>query len=147
MAHLCPDSTRCAEVGVGGQAVMLTFHGDLTPVEAVAVFLRDLADVADTVHGTVLLLDIADQLDEPDGAKAPVRDPALLLTEQQTVVLDLASRGLSSEEAAHQLFLSAHTVKSHLRRAYRALGARDRAHAVRLGLETGVLTLDTRTQS
>lgn len=44
--HRCPDSVQCAEVRVNGIVVRLSFHGDLTPVEAVAVFLRDLADVA-----------------------------------------------------------------------------------------------------
>lgn len=57
-----------AEVGVGGQAVMLCFWGDLTPVEAVAAFLRDLADIAQGFTSAPdLLRDVADQLDEPVG--------------------------------------------------------------------------------
>lgn len=63
------DGSRCAQVQVDGATVPLSFLGDLTPVEAVALFLRDVADCS--LHGTDLLLDLADQLDPPTTAAAP----------------------------------------------------------------------------
>lgn len=59
------DGARLAYVGVGGQEVPLCFYGDLTPVEVVAAFLRDLADTAGEQPADGLLRDVADQLDEP----------------------------------------------------------------------------------
>ena len=58
-------------------------------------------------------------------------------------MLHLVSYGLSNGEIGRKLFLSEDTVKTHLRRAYRTIGARDRAHAVRLALRSGALTHDT----
>lgn len=58
------DGIRAAQVLVGGEAVTLSFSGDLTPVEAVAVFLRDVTDLVGIDEGG-LLADLADQLDPP----------------------------------------------------------------------------------
>jgi DNA-binding CsgD family transcriptional regulator len=57
-------------------------------------------------------------------------------------VLDLASRGYTNEEIGRKLYLSEHTVKTHLKRLNCRLQARGRAHAVRLGFERGLLTSD-----
>lgn len=43
-------------------------------------------------------------------------------------------------ELGRELFLVENTIKTHLQRAYRKLGARDRAHAVALALQQGILT-------
>jgi DNA-binding CsgD family transcriptional regulator len=65
------------------------------------------------------------------------------LTVRQTEMLHLASYGLTNPDIGRKLFLAEDTVKTHMRRAYQALGARDRAHAVRIAFERGVLTPDT----
>jgi len=73
-----------------------------------------------------------------------VRPPAMLgqpLTDRETQVLRGAANGLSNAQIAAQLFLDINTVKSHMRRTFQKLGAADRAHAVALGLQQGVLTL------
>lgn len=66
------DGIRCAQVEVDATAVTLSFLGDLTPVEAVAVFLRDVADLSGIEAD--LLLDLADQLDPL--VSDPVAGPA-----------------------------------------------------------------------
>jgi DNA-binding CsgD family transcriptional regulator len=61
------------------------------------------------------------------------------LSPREREVLALASRGLSNADVSRALDLSIETVKSHMRRVLRKLGARNRCHAVALGYETGVL--------
>ena len=51
------------------------------------------------------------------------------LTERESQVLVLCAEGLSNREIAEALFLSPETVKSHLKRIYRQLKLRNRAHA------------------
>jgi len=50
-------------------------------------------------------------------------------------VARLAADGSSVEEIAGRLFVSAHTVKTHLEHVYRKLGVRNRAQLTRILLE------------
>ena len=52
------------------------------------------------------------------------------LTEREMQVLRGMSQGQSNGEIGRELFLSEDTVKTHARRLFRKLGARDRAQAV-----------------
>lgn len=54
-------------------------------------------------------------------------------------VLRLAAEGLSDAEIGAKLFLSPHTVRTHMRRIFRRLGASTRAEATSLGYERGLL--------
>ncbi|MFD0555633.1 regulatory LuxR family protein [Stackebrandtia endophytica] len=62
------------------------------------------------------------------------------LTGREQQVLTHISQGLSNIEIAAELFVSEDTVKTHARKLYRKLGARDRAHAVAIGFRRGVLS-------
>lgn len=57
------DPTRAASVDVAGHRVDFRADGDLTPVEACALFLRDLADIGDPIITRSTLRHIATQLD------------------------------------------------------------------------------------
>jgi DNA-binding CsgD family transcriptional regulator len=72
----------------------------------------------------------------------PGPPPIKAVTPHMVRVLDLASRGYTNEEIGRKLYLSEHTVKTHLKRLNCRLQARGRAHAVRLGFERGLLTSD-----
>ena len=48
--------------------------------------------------------------------------------------------GKSNAEIGRELFVSEDTVKTHARRLFRKLGARDRAHAVAAGFRAGLVT-------
>lgn len=56
------------------------------------------------------------------------------LTERELQVLKGMSRGQSNAEIGRELFLSEDTIKTHARRLFHKLGARDRAHAVAVGM-------------
>ncbi|GAA2620811.1 response regulator transcription factor [Paractinoplanes durhamensis] len=71
-------------------------------------------------------------------------DPApagrrLTLTERELQVLRGMADGKSNAEIGRELFVSEDTVKTHARRLFRKLGARDRAHAVAAGFRAGLV--------
>jgi DNA-binding NarL/FixJ family response regulator len=59
------------------------------------------------------------------------------LTDRELQVLQGMSRGRSNGEIGEELFLSEDTIKTHARRLFKKLGARDRAHAVAVGFRHG----------
>ncbi|MFD0968572.1 response regulator transcription factor, partial [Plantactinospora endophytica] len=71
------------------------------------------------------------------GRPAPARRP--VLTEREMQVLVGMADGKSNAEIGRELFVSEDTVKTHARRLFRKLGARDRAHAVAAGFRAGLV--------
>lgn len=61
------------------------------------------------------------------------------LTEREMQLLAGMSIGMTNGEIGRQLDIAEDTVKSHARRLFRKLGARDRAHAVAIGYQRGHL--------
>ena len=54
-------------------------------------------------------------------------------------MLERIALGMSNAQIAHELFLVEDTIKTHARTLYRKLGARDRAHAVAIGVRTQII--------
>ncbi|MFJ5927407.1 response regulator [Kitasatospora sp. NPDC092948] len=81
----------------------------------------------------------------PGGSTGPARPaPAVhrdlaALTPRELEVLTMLGRGLSNAELARQLTLSEATVKTHVARIFAKLALRDRAQAVVLAYETGLV--------
>jgi DNA-binding NarL/FixJ family response regulator len=63
----------------------------------------------------------------------------LALTERELQVLRGMADGKSNAEIGRELFVSEDTVKTHARRLFRKLGARDRAHAVAAAFRAGLV--------
>jgi DNA-binding NarL/FixJ family response regulator len=69
--------------------------------------------------------------------RSPAKEP---LSQRELEVIGLVARGSTNREAAAQLFISEATVKTHLLHVYAKLGVKDRAAAVAMAFERGLLT-------
>ncbi|MGW2847127.1 response regulator [Streptomyces sp. NPDC001108] len=61
------------------------------------------------------------------------------LSAREREVLELVAKGTSNREIATELFISEATVKTHLTHVFAKLGAKDRAAAVAIGYDRGIL--------
>lgn len=70
---------------------------------------------------------------------AAVLHPQRVLTDQETLVLELVAQGLTNREIGDRLFLSHYTVKDYLCRTMRKLGTGTRAETVAKAARRGLL--------
>lgn len=63
------------------------------------------------------------------------------LTERESEVLQLLADGLANKQIGAELNISEHTVKFHVSSIYSKLGVTNRAEAVRVGLQGGLISL------
>jgi DNA-binding NarL/FixJ family response regulator len=77
------------------------------------------------VHATLLAATTANA--KPESGAAPPPDG---LTEREAEILGLIARGMTNPEIAAELFLSNHTIKTHISRIFAKTGSRDRAAAI-----------------
>jgi len=68
--------------------------------------------------------------------RAPAQEP---ISQRELEVLELVARGTSNRDAAARLFISEATVKTHLVHIYAKLGVNDRAAAVAVAYDRGLL--------
>lgn len=61
------------------------------------------------------------------------------LTDREIQILVRVARGENNDQISQGLYLSVNTVKSHLRRLERKLGATNRTHAVHIAHQRGLL--------
>ncbi|MDH6132761.1 DNA-binding NarL/FixJ family response regulator [Kitasatospora sp. MAA4] len=120
-------------------AVRLVTTGDA--LLAPSITRRLVAKFAATAASVPSAASAASVPDRPQAPRPPVvhRDLATL-TPRELEVLTLLGRGLSNTELARQLTLSEATVKTHVARIFAKLTLRDRAQAVVLAYETGLVS-------
>jgi DNA-binding NarL/FixJ family response regulator len=78
----------------------------------------------------------------PTTVRSMVREapPAASLSMREMQVLTGMSQGKSNAQIGRELYLSEDTIKTHARRLFRKLGAKDRAEAVATGFRRGIMT-------
>ena len=103
-------------------------------VEAIEVVARGDAQLAPQI--TRLLIEEVAKRPTVDHTAHPWVDA---LTERESEVLRLMSRGRSNAEIARELYLGEATVKTYVGRVLAKLGARDRVQAVVMAYESGVV--------
>lgn len=142
--HRIADPARDA-ASVGG-SVRSTTQGGRAPAEPSANWPAGAAE-GPGGSPTVVPAQRGDDPAEPAGELAVVPGggttrearPSVGLTERELQVLLGMAEGKSNAEIGRELFVSEDTVKTHARRLFRKLGARDRAHAVAAGFRAGLV--------
>ncbi len=126
--------------------VVLTTYADDTSVrDALRAGARsyltkdaDRADIARALHAAVGGFSVLDPRahaallapEAPPDAPRRTASPSDGLTEREWQILALIARGHTNPEIAAQLYLSGHTVKTHVSRIFAKTGSRDRAAAI-----------------
>jgi DNA-binding NarL/FixJ family response regulator len=77
----------------------------------------------------------------PTTVRSTVREatPPVSLSMREMQVLTGMSQGKSNAQIGRELYLSEDTIKTHARRLFRKLGAKDRAEAVATGFRRGIM--------
>jgi two-component system, NarL family, response regulator len=126
--------------------VLTTYSGDVQVLRALkagarsyilkGLVHRELLDTIRAVH--------AGQKRVPPEIAAELADHAAddALTSREIDVLRLIAAGNSNKHIADQLAIGEATVKSHVTNILSKLGANDRAHAVTIGLQRGIIELE-----
>lgn len=144
--------------------VLTTYADDASILEALRAGARGYltknttrADIARAVHAAAngqSILDPAVQATllnaatQPSHAKVP--PPAELpdgLTKREAEVLDLIAQGHTNSEIADALFLSGHTVKTHITRIFYKTGSQTRIQAARYAQQHRLTTNDDPNQT
>jgi DNA-binding NarL/FixJ family response regulator len=129
--------------------VLTTYADDGSVLDALQAGARsyltkdaDRADIARALHaaaGGLTVLDPRVHATLLQAATAPSKSgeapreavpPPDGLTHREVQILGLIARGLTNPEIAAQLFLSSHTIKTHVNRIFAKTGSRDRAAAI-----------------
>ena len=116
------DDTSVLEALRAGARSYLTKDADRTDIaQALRAAAGGLAVFDPRVHATLLAATspAAASPDPPDG-----------LTQREVEILGLIARGLTNGEIAERLFLSSHTIKTHINRIFAKTGSRDRVAAI-----------------
>jgi DNA-binding NarL/FixJ family response regulator len=120
------DDTSVLDALHAGARSYLTKDADHTEIAKALQAAAGGLSVFDTrVHATLLAATAASARPEP--AAAPPLDG---LTDREVEILSLIARGMTNPEIAAQLFLSNHTIKTHISRIFAKTGSRDRAAAI-----------------
>jgi len=131
--------------------VLTTYADDGSVLDALRAGARsyltkdaDRADIARALHAAAggltvldprvhdLLLQAAAAPARPGAGETPgeAGPPPDGLTQREVEILRLITRGLTNPEIAAELFLSSHTIKTHINRIFAKTGSRDRAAAI-----------------
>jgi two-component system NarL family response regulator len=90
-----------------------------------------------------LLLELVSEARPDRRSGRPARVPPSNLSHRERSVLRLLADGSTQTDIANRLFISPHTVRTHVRNLVRKLGAHSRVEAVAVALDAGLIDLDS----
>nr|WP_228536513.1 response regulator transcription factor [Nocardia sp. XZ_19_231] len=109
------------------------------PAEELVRAVRVVADGEALLAPTITRRLIADVTRRRNSVRAAPAPALGTLTPREREVLELVAKGLSNTEIAAALFVAEQTVKTHVSKVFSKLGLRDRAQAVVLAYESGLV--------
>jgi DNA-binding NarL/FixJ family response regulator len=114
-----------------GARSYLTKDADRTRIaQALHAAAGGLTVVDPRVHATLLAAASAPKPESAPAAPVGLIPPPDGLTLREAEILGLIARGMTNPEIAAALFLSNHTIKTHISRIFAKTGSRDRAAAI-----------------
>ena len=125
--------------------VLTTFSGDVLAQRALkagaqAYVLKSL--VRTEILNTIRVVHGGEKQVQPDVAAEMAKHTAhAALTARELEVLRLVASGYANKVISARLDINEETTKTHIKNILAKLGARDRTHAVSLGLKRGVISL------
>ena len=119
-----PSEHVTAAVGLAAPERLIRVFLDEGP--AVARLARAAAESSGTESGTNLAM----ALGSPPPSRGTPRQPTLILTEREQLVLRFLPSRLTNAEIARECLMSVNTVKAHLKNIYAKLGVSSRAATV-----------------
>jgi DNA-binding NarL/FixJ family response regulator len=120
------DDSSVLDALRAGARSYLTKDADYTEIaRALRAAVGGLTVFDPRVHATLLAATEAPSKPEPARSGPPDG-----LTQREAEILGMIAHGMTNPEIAAQLFLSNHTVKTHISRIFAKTGSRDRAAAI-----------------
>ncbi|MBF6466733.1 response regulator transcription factor [Nocardia beijingensis] len=110
------------------------------PAEELVRAVRVVADGQALLAPTVTRRLIADVTRRRSAARTKPGPQLNALTPREREVLELIAKGMSNAEIAETLYVAEQTVKTHVSKVFAKLNLRDRAQAVVLAYESGLVT-------
>jgi DNA-binding NarL/FixJ family response regulator len=110
------------------------------PAEELVRAVRVVAEGQALLAPTVTRRLIADVTSRRNHARSKPAPALASLTPREREVLELIAKGMSNTEIAEALFVAEQTVKTHVSKVFSKLDLRDRAQAVVLAYESGLVT-------
>jgi DNA-binding NarL/FixJ family response regulator len=125
--------------------VLTTYSGDVLAHRALkagaqAYVLKSL--VRTEILSTIRLVYAGEKRIQPDVAAEMAKHTGdATLTSREIQVLQLVASGYANKAISARLEINEETTKSHIKNILAKLGAKDRTHAVSLGLKRGIISL------
>ncbi len=128
------DSSIISALQAGARSY-LTKDADRADIaQALRSAVTGLSVLDPAVHATLVAAAAAAGQGRSARRKLPDRLPDGL-TQREAEILAMIAQGMTNPDIAAELFLSAHTIKSHINRIFAKTGSADRAAAVRYAKE------------
>jgi DNA-binding NarL/FixJ family response regulator len=128
------DDTSVLEALRAGARSYLTKDADRTDIaRALQAAVGGLTVFDPRVQATLLAATVAGAASPATPGPAPAARPPDSpdgLTQREVEILSLIAQGLTNGEIAQHLFLSNHTIKTHINRIFAKTGSRDRVAAI-----------------